>query len=352
MILAIKAFWITLCVATLVSRPVYQFLLGLKSRQVISAFVPEGHQAKVGTPNMGGWIPVIGMIFMFVYFLFLPTSSMIEALGYSSTTTLMTVITPNYVYGVLSLLIGYALLGFADDYLVPKMKPGKRGIDWLPKLGLQIILALPCAWLTSNWNLPNAGATLFMILFFANAYNFSDGLDALAGSLLIGICVGMLVMGVMASSGITMLISAGLLGGIIPFLFFNAPPAKVFMGDTGSLPIGGLLGVGFWKLAMIGQQNMVLSFWGTPKLSLWFVGLVLLAGMMIAELVPVPLQILSVKLFKRKLFPFTPIHHAFEKAGWKETRVVWSFALVQLLLTVAALTFAAVAFNPSMAPTP
>jgi phospho-N-acetylmuramoyl-pentapeptide-transferase len=74
--------------------------------------------------------------------------------------------------------------------------------------------------------------------------------------------------------------------------------------------------------------------------------------MMIAELVPVPLQILSVKLFKRKLFPFTPIHHAFEKAGWKETRVVWSFALVQLLLTVAALTFAAIAFNPSMAPTP
>jgi imidazole glycerol phosphate synthase glutamine amidotransferase subunit len=201
MILAIKAFWITLCVATLVSRPVYQFLLGLKSRQVISAFVPEGHQAKVGTPNMGGWIPVIGMIFMFVYFLFLPTSSMVEALGYSSTTTLMTVITPNYVYGVLSLLIGYALLGFADDYLVPKMKPGKRGIDWLPKLGLQIILALPCAWLTSNWNMQNAGATLFMILFFANAYNFSDGLDALAGSLLIGICVGMQMMGNKSDEG-------------------------------------------------------------------------------------------------------------------------------------------------------
>jgi phospho-N-acetylmuramoyl-pentapeptide-transferase len=349
LILAVKAFWIALCVAALAMRPVYAFLLSLKSKQVISEFVPEGHQVKVGTPNMGGWIPVLGMLFMLAYFATLPVSAQMDTVAVKGNDVLLTLVSTKVVYGIMSVLVLYAVLGFADDYLVPKLVPGKRGIDWLPKLGLQVLFALPAAWL-STFSLFEAGLTLFLILFFANAFNFADGLDALAGSMLVGICIGLFALGAIGSSGIVMVVSCGLVGGIIPFLLLNAPPARVFMGDTGSLPIGALLGVCFSKLLMIGQSPSIINFWNGLNLNLWYGALLLLAGMMIAELVPVPIQILSVKLFKRRVFPFTPIHHAFEEAGWKETRVVWTFALMQLLLTAGALTLALLGAGVSIAP--
>ena len=190
------------------------------------------------------------------------------------------------------------------------------------------------------------GLGTFTILFFANAYNFSDGLDGLSGTLLLGLLLGMLGLcwngHQFEASFATPLIFIAF-GAVIPFLFWNAPKAKVFMGDVGSLPIGALLG-GFWflgfpgpnELKRIGPEPALLPYGSTFYLALGVWSL-----MMVAELVPVPLQIASVKLRKKKIFPYTPIHHAFEKAGWPETRVVFVFALLQLIFSMAAITIVA-----------
>jgi phospho-N-acetylmuramoyl-pentapeptide-transferase len=149
------------------------------------------------------------------------------------------------------------------------------------------------------------------------------------------------------------IIAAALMGAVIPFLFLNAPPAKVFMGDVGSLPVGAVLGLGvasilsprFEALSVntdpfasnldkwISHQTIEGTIWRTEMM----IPLSILCLLMVVELVPVPTQIFWVKVFKKRLFPFTPIHHAFEKAGWPETRVVWTFALSQLVLVALAI---------------
>ena len=115
----------------------------------------------------------------------------------------------------------------------------------------------------------------------------------------------------------------GLAAAFVPFLFYNAPPAKVFMGDVGALPIGALLG---WAFLLVGRPQ------GVP-MDLNLGGACVMSLLLVAELLPVPLQVLSVKLRKgKRLFPRTPIHHAFQHSGWPETRVVWAFHLVQAVL--------------------
>jgi phospho-N-acetylmuramoyl-pentapeptide-transferase len=117
-----------------------------------------------------------------------------------------------------------------------------------------------------------------------------------------------------------------LLGGMLPFLYLNRPPAKVFMGDVGSMAIGGIIGLIFVDLTLVGSQQI-----SSSNRFLFWTGLILVSVIMIVELVPVPLQILSVKLRKKRLFPFTPIHHAFQRAGWPEIRIVGLFFFVQLV---------------------
>ena len=261
------------------------------------------------------------------------------------------------------LLAGFGAIGFIDDYVVPRMVKGKRGLEWKEKLLMQVVVAILATGFLSHWHFDFASAVyVFLILFFSNAYNFSDGLDGLAGSLLLGLGVGLVLMLTLTPSANPSVVwVAPLLGAIIPFLFLNAPPAKVFMGDVGSLPIGALLGCSVASLTFPPEAfthsmsivrnpgSMTVSgqtyhyyylqlggnFHGLLGLAL---PSLILSAMMIVELVPVPLQILSVKLRKKKLFPFTPIHHAFEKAGWPETRVVWMFALLQLLFSILAFT--------------
>ena len=209
------------------------------------------------------------------------------------------------------------------------------------QLGLSILAAL----LLTGWRLDARAAVLvFLVLFYSNAYNFSDGLDGLAGGLLVTFCAGLFGIGVWNGVGIApLLLLLLLVGAVIPFLFLNAPPAKIFMGDVGSLPIGAVLGLIVSVFAVpslmvgppAGQAATALSTAGLP--TVWL-ALTVASLMMIAELVPVPLQIASVKLRKKKLFPYTPIHHAFEKAGWPESRVVWTFVLCQLLFSALAVT--------------
>lgn len=300
--LCIIAFWAALLSSTLLAIPIFRGLLAVKSRQTVSQYAPEGHAKKQGTPTMGGLIIVSG--------------------------TLVS-LCACHLWASSALFFAFTLIGFVDDFVIPRLMPGKRGLEWKQKLALQLIAAGVYAFVASQdpWLI---GVSLFVILFYSNAYNFSDGLDALAGSILIFLGLGIAAIGFTIGNNEPALISLALIGAVIPFLYLNAPPAKIFMGDVGSLPIGALLGAAVVKL---GSRPMTF-----PTL---YLALLVLSFVMVVELVPVPLQILSVKLRKKRLFPFTPIHHAFEKAGEPETRVVWRFALVQLIASLAALTIVA-----------
>ncbi|MEI7984769.1 MAG: hypothetical protein WCI55_04000 [Armatimonadota bacterium] len=340
MIEELKGFWIALAISAITSFPIMRLLAAMKSKQTVSVHAPEGHQAKQGTPTMGGLIILAGV---FGALPFVTAKPDIPILGNADKAI--------SVLPIAILIALFAVIGFVDDYVVPKLFPGKRGLGWRQKILMQVFAAILPLMLAGITNPLMVGLGTFSILFFANAYNFSDGLDGLAGTLLIGLLVGMI--GISAGGG--MLEISGtyvgfspnllfvLLGAVIPFLFWNAPKAKVFMGDVGSLPIGAFLG-GFWFLQS--RQHSYLTLHpevGFLKTSLGYflIAFIVWSLMMVAELVPVPLQIASVKLRKKKIFPYTPIHHAFEKAGWPETRVVFVFALLQLIFSMAAITIVA-----------
>jgi phospho-N-acetylmuramoyl-pentapeptide-transferase len=297
----------------MLSKPILLLLARLKSRQTVSQYAPEGHQIKQGTPTMGGLIVLCGML-----------AGPWMSLGSGRRESIIIPYT--------ALVIGFALIGFIDDYAVPRLIPGKRGLGWKQKLVMQFALATP--FVATGFNLYSALAVV-VILFFANAYNFADGLDGLSGSLGVLLCVGLGGLSLVTQKNASDLpIVAAIAGAFLPFLWWNAPPARVFMGDVGSLPIGAALGV--IALSLGDPAKQVPS--SSPPL-IW-ISLGVLSLVMVAELVPVPLQIFWVKVFKKRLFSYTPIHHAFEKKGWPESRVVWSFALVQCLFAAIAISIA------------
>ncbi len=323
---SLTAFWIAFGIAAIAAYPIFRILLATKSRQTVSEFAPEGHQVKQGTPTMGGLIPVLAVS--------------LGLIPYCSN--------HKPVVASIVLMLGFALIGFVDDFVVPRVMKGKRGLGWKQKIVMQLVLAIVGVGLVFGWQIDSTTmGSVFLVLFFSNAYNFSDGLDGLAGSLLLCLVAGFAGIAFAAPGGSDSLlpILGALAGGIIPFLYLNAPPAKVFMGDVGALPIGAVLGLVASGL-IFSTTNDRASLDADP---LW--PAVLVASiMMIIELVPVPIQIFSVKVFKRKVFPFTPIHHAFEKAGWKETRVVCVFALTQLLCSGLAVSLVALR-KPDITPT-
>lgn len=287
---------------------VFRLLQWLKSGQNVSSHAPETHKIKQGTPNMGGLMILSTMLFGIAVCW---NNAAIDGL-------------PNDFAVPVILLVGFGLIGYLDDYLIPKMYPGSRGISWVPKLLMQTVVAVAAALLEfRSENLGMAALLAFALLFYVNAFNFSDGLDGLAGGLAIIFCVGILLSNGLSYIPLILIIS------LLPFMAWNAPPAKVFMGDTGSLPIGAILGYMVFGRGL----NYQLENGNSSQLIIWAF---LLSGVMIAELVPVPLQIFWVKVFKRRLFPFTPIHHAFEKAGIPETRVVAYFWTAQAVLVLLA----------------
>lgn len=296
--------WLVVLASFLVSAaasyPILLLVRKLKSLQVISQHVPESHQKKAGTPNMGGlmvWVAV--------------------AVGLAGLAWLR----PDqvaWVGGMALLFFGMGAIGFIDDYVVPRMKQGSRGLSWRVKLLMQLFVVVAAGYLIGFREPIMLGLVSLVVLAYCNAYNFSDGLDGLAGSLGLLLCIGVIALAWGSSLAV---LCAAMAAGLIVFLAYNRPKASVFMGDTGSLPIGAVLGMGL-------SQTVVMA--GAEARWAYLVA-VLMSLVMLAELIPVPLQIFWVKVFKKRLFPFTPIHHAFEKAGMKETRVVLMFVTVQLI---------------------
>ena len=290
--------WVSLGVAAVSAPLVYAALLKMNSRQTVSAHVEE-HKQKQGTPTMGGISILLGVI-----------------------AACLTVVPAPERWAVLALTLGFGVIGFTDDYIVPKVWQGKRGLGWKQKLAMQILFSVGALWVTGLRDAAALGLGVFVILFFSNAYNFADGMDGLAGGLGVMLAGGLAVIGF--GSGQPGVVAAMLALGaaFLPFLVYNRPRAKVFMGDVGALPIGAVIG---WSVLALGWHPETGPNFGMLG------ALAVLSLVMMIELVPVPLQIASVKLRSgKRLFPFkTPVHHGFQSAGWPERRVVGLFYALQ-----------------------
>ena len=276
------------------------FLHRLKYGQSIREEGPASHQAKSGTPTMGGVMIVLAV-----------TVSTLLFAPFTVTTLL-----------VLFIFLGHFLLGFADDYIkvVKKRNLGLRAYQkLLGQLGIALVTILIGRHLlghdTSVW-VPVLGTSLdigawyyvlvvFVLVGTSNAVNLTDGLDGLAaGTVAVAaLFYAMLLYGTDSS---LMAFSAAIIGACVGFLWYNHHPARIFMGDTGSLALGGALA----GIAILSRTEALL-----PIVGIIFV----------CEALSVILQVASFKTRGKRIFRMSPIHHHFELGGWRETRVVYTF---------------------------
>ncbi|MDQ3074047.1 MAG: phospho-N-acetylmuramoyl-pentapeptide-transferase [Pseudomonadota bacterium] len=297
--------------------------------QPIRADGPQSHLAKRGTPTMGGLLILV-------------------ALG-TSTLLWMDVYSP-YVWACLLVTAGFGLIGFLDDYDKVK-KAHHAGLSGKMRLFLEFALAGFATWLMVRvggtqlylpfmqgpvidlgWLYIPFGA--FVIVSFGNSVNLTDGLDGLAtmpviiasvAFVLIAYLVGnaryatyLGIPHVPGAGDLTVLLLA-IVGAGLAFLWFNAPPAAVFMGDTGSLALGGALGA----VAVATHHEFVL---------------VIIGGLFVLEAVSVVVQVFFFKRYGRRVFKMAPIHHHFEHLGWSEPTVVIRFWIISFILALAGLS--------------
>ena len=315
-IFAIMIGFLTSVVLGLIMIPI---LKKMNVGQRISVFVGNSHKKKEGTPTMGGLIFIIAT---FITTFILLVTNKIEF--------------TNNLRIILLVFFGYAFIGFLDDYLSLKHHDNE-GLTAFQKLFLQLIIAVGFFYMYIS----NGGQTalivstlgihiemgwlygiflLFVLVGSSNAVNLTDGLDGLAGGLsaiafiafsLISLVVGYEEIGIFTFV---------LTGAVMGFLIYNTYPAKVFMGDTGSLALGAVMGA----VAIITHREVTL---------------LVVASVFVIETLSVILQVIWVRLFHKKLFLMTPLHHHFEKLGWKESDIVKLFWVVGLILTMAGIFF-------------
>ncbi|MEI4195375.1 phospho-N-acetylmuramoyl-pentapeptide-transferase [Roseovarius sp. E0-M6] len=293
---------------------------------------PEGHIAKAGTPTMGGLL-IVGAVL---------TSTLIWAR-----------LDNPFVWLVLFVTITFGLIGFADDYA----KVSKQNVTGVPgklRLGLGFIIsAIAAYWATmyhpgelqNQLALPVFKDVLINLSYFfvpfativivgsANAVNLTDGLDGLAimPVMIAGVTLGIIAYTVgrvdvteylevhyVPGTGEILVFVAGLVGGGLGFLWYNAPPAAVFMGDTGSLALGGSLGA----IAVATKHEIVLAIVG---------------GLFVVEALSVIIQVFYFKRTGKRVFLMAPIHHHYEKKGWSEPQIVIRFWIIALILAMIGL---------------
>lgn len=293
---------------------------------------PEGHFAKAGTPTMGGLLIIAAL----------------------TTSTLLWARWDNpYVWMVLLVTLSFALIGFADDYAKVR-KQTTAGVSGKVRLLLGLVVAgIAGYWaafhhpeaLTNQLALPvfkdaliNLGIlfvpfAIIVIVGAANAVNLTDGLDGLA---IMPVMIAAGTFGIIAyvagrsdfteyldlhyvpGTGEILVFCSGLIGGGLGFLWYNAPPAAVFMGDTGSLALGGALGA----IAVATKHEIVLAIVG---------------GLFVVEALSVIIQVLYFKRTGKRVFLMAPIHHHYEKKGWAEPQIVIRFWIIALILAMIGL---------------
>ncbi|MBU3947499.1 MAG: phospho-N-acetylmuramoyl-pentapeptide-transferase [Proteobacteria bacterium] len=295
---------------------------------------PKGHQKKTGTPTMGGTLIVFSL---------------------TVTTLMWSNLSNCYVWILLLVTIGYASIGFIDDYR-KQVKKHNMGLSPRNKFILQSILALIVS--TLIYISPDFSSTLtfpffkkfspdlgFFYIFFAafiivgtsNAVNLTDGLDGLAIGSTVIVAVAYMIFAYVAGnvkiaeylqiphvpgSGEVAIFCGSLIGAGLGFLWFNAYPAEIFMGDVGSLSLGGIIGT----VALITKQELLL---------------VIVGGLFVIEALSVIVQVSFFKLTKgKRMFRMAPLHHHFELKGWPEPKVIvrfWIVAIALLLISLSTL---------------
>lgn len=296
--------------------PYIDFLRKRYMGQYIREDGPQSHQSKAGTPTAGGVLILASFLFAVVVL------ACVKGLSFLTAPVLL----------VTAVTLVFGLLGFVDDYLKISKKKNK-GVSGYTKLAVQIVAGLVVGWfamqtapagevsffglfsVSLGWLYPVFAA--FVITATSNAVNLTDGLDGLASgtSLMTFMTLGMLLM-VALQPNLAML-SLALAGAALGFLLFNRYPARIFMGDTGSLALGGALG------AVVVLAHM--EFW-----------VLLLGAIFVLEALSVVLQVLSFKTTGKRIFRMSPLHHHFELGGWKETKVVYSFVTFQFFCCMLA----------------
>ena len=324
-ITALLSFGIT----ALLGFKIIPFLHKLKFGQTILDIGPSWHKNKQGTPTMGGimmMIAVLGSIIISIVFSAIIKGELIAELADSKKL-------PMFVSGVV-LAFAMGFIGFLDDYikvvkkrnlgLTAKQKTFIQGLVTALYLVSLALSGMKSTWtpfgsvdITSGWGLIFWPIAFFFVYGFVNAVNLTDGLDGLASSVtLVAACAFMLIAGISSLMGVNVYASAvaGTCGG---FLVWNMHPAKVFMGDTGSMFLGG---------AVVG-----LAFATERPILLIAIGIVYLL-----EALSVVLQVTCYKLTKKRIFKMSPIHHHFEMVGWSEEKVVFIFSAVGFIGAVTS----------------
>ncbi|MFQ5953910.1 MAG: phospho-N-acetylmuramoyl-pentapeptide-transferase [Kiloniellales bacterium] len=293
---------------------------------------PTGHFRKAGTPTMGGVMILLAI---------------------ALSTVLWADVTNGFVWAVLLVTVGFGAVGFADDYLKVSRRSSYGLPGWL-KLVMQIVIGLGATFmiveltrepLATSLALPFLKAVLidlgwfylafaaFVIVGASNAVNLTDGLDGLAimPVMIAAASFGFIVYLVghanfssylqihhVPGTGELAVFCGALVGSALGFLWFNAPPAMVFMGDTGSLGMGGALG----SISVAAKHELVLAIIG---------------GLFVLETVSVIVQVVSFRLTGRRVFRMAPLHHHFEQKGWAEPTIVIRFWIIAAILALCGL---------------
>jgi phospho-N-acetylmuramoyl-pentapeptide-transferase len=327
------AFLTALIFGFLFGRPLINLLRRRQGKgQPIRDDGPQSHFAKAGTPTMGGLLILSALLF---------------------STVLWAQLTNPYVWIVLLVTLAFGLIGFADDYS-KVTRQNTKGVSSRLRFGLGLLIAALAAYAAARFHpleLANQLALPFfkdvllnfgmffvpfgmiVIVGAANAVNLTDGLDGLA---IMPVMIAGGTLGVIAyvvgnanfseylgvhfvpGTGELLIFASALFGGGLGFLWYNAPPAAVFMGDTGSLALGGALGA----IAVCIKHEIVLAIVG---------------GLFVVEALSVIIQVLYFKRTGRRVFLMAPIHHHFEKRGWAEPQIVIRFWIISLILAMIGL---------------
>ncbi len=318
-IAAIIAATVSLVLGIILYKIFIPLLRKVKLGQKILEIGPSWHKCKEGTPNLGGLFFIVACL-----------------LGYVSATVFLSVkgqLNDNYMRFSLTLFglaLSQGIIGFIDDY-VKLFKKRNKGLSGKQKLVLQFVSVAAYLFVNAYYNgydtviqFPWGGSIdlgifyyfimLLAIAYIINCANLTDGIDGLAGSIAFIICITFICFGFNSNNMAIAIPCVSLFGGLLAFLIFNFHPAKIFMGDTGSLYLGGFI-VGVVMLT--GYEFLLL-----PISCIWII-----------EGLSVIIQVVSFKLTGKRVFKMSPIHHHFEKCDWSEVKIVAVFSAVTVIFS-------------------
>ena len=315
--MAILGFALSICLTALIMPVFIKKLKQHNINQSVSEYALDSYKQKEKTPIMGGLIFVLAPLIIYI----------IITIGRGSFAD------PNTNLVILS-FISYCLVGFADDFTIIQ-KHNNDGLSPRLKLFIELLITIVLffafkKYLSFEIDVPfiNGGVTVhwliflpFMVLLYqaeANAVNFTDGMDGLCAGVSLIALIPFCVLTYKAGMHNLLVFIMCVMGGLIGYLFFNFHPAKIFMGDSGSLALG----------ALFASMSIVLN----KEIALFVIG-----GVFVFEMFCVCVQLSSVKLFHKRVFSYTPIHYAFVLKGKKEVNVVLMFYVLAIILAVVGL---------------